>query len=89
MRSVDEIRADLEHPHSAALTAFHSTTIGDGPIGRLLRDVQPLLALLEAVEEVVAASRRVSPSGSMVVYVADLERALGREAARPHKVGGS
>jgi NTP pyrophosphatase (non-canonical NTP hydrolase) len=43
MRSEAEIRADLEHPHTAALTALHSTTVGDGPIGRLLRDVEPLL----------------------------------------------
>jgi hypothetical protein len=40
MRPVAEIRADLEHPHVVPLLR---TGLGDGPIGRLLRDVEPLL----------------------------------------------
>jgi hypothetical protein len=35
MRPVAEIRADLEHPHVVPLLR---TGLGDGPIGRLLRD---------------------------------------------------
>lgn len=42
---------------------------------------------LIAVIELVKHARSISPSPSMHVYVADLERALGREAARPHKLG--
>jgi NTP pyrophosphatase (non-canonical NTP hydrolase) len=56
MRPVAEIRADLEHPHTAALTALHSTTIGDGPIGRLLRDVEPLAERLAALYSQLAAA---------------------------------
>ena len=42
---------------------------------------------LQAVDEVIAHARRISPSDAMHVYIADLERALGMDAARPHKLG--
>ncbi len=48
-----------------------------------------LQAQLDAVETVIEHARKISPSPSMHVYVADLERALGRDAATPHKLGGS
>lgn len=35
----------------------------------------------------MARARLISPSPSMVCYVADLERALGHQAPHPHKMG--
>ena len=46
-------------------------------------------AKLAAVEALLAHARKISPSPSMHVYVADLEAALGLEVARPHKLGSS
>lgn len=46
-----------------------------------------------SVERVAAATdvqtRLISPSERAVIYVADLERALGINAPVPHKLGGN
>lgn len=46
-------------------------------------------AKIAAVEALIEHARKISPSPSMSIYVADLERALGRDAPRPHKLGGN
>ena len=50
---------------------------------------QQLLSRLDAVRAVLDHARKISPSASMHVYVADLERALGLDVARPHKTGSA
>lgn len=42
---------------------------------------------LRAVEALIARAKRISSGPGMSIYVADLERALGREAPVPHKMG--
>jgi hypothetical protein len=44
---------------------------------------------LAAVHAVVEHARKISPSERAVLYVADLERALGMDAPTPHKTGGN
>jgi hypothetical protein len=45
---------------------------------------------LAAVEDLIAIARSVSPGERMVVYLVDLERALGlTDREPPHKVGGN
>lgn len=41
------------------------------------------------VRALVAHARKISPSPSMTFYVADVERALGIDAPRPHKTGAN
>lgn len=43
---------------------------------------------LRPVIDLIRKARKISPSSRAVVYVADLERALGIDAPRPHKTGG-
>jgi hypothetical protein len=87
-RPVEEIRADLEHPHTAALTALHSTTVGDGPIGRLLRDVEPLLhRLASALADLERARIRcIDVSNYLWAHIGELHQdradlSLERDAA--------
>ena len=51
------------------------------------RDVNELLAVVAAVQDVVRRKRQISPSASMWCYIAEIERALGMDAPRPHKLG--
>lgn len=44
---------------------------------------------LNAVRDLIAHARLISPSDRAVIYVADLERALGIAAPVPHKLGGN
>lgn len=46
-------------------------------------------AKLAAVHALIEHARKISPSPSMHIYIADLERALGLDAPRPHKTGGN
>lgn len=45
--------------------------------------------VLNAVQAVVEHARKISPSERAIVYVADVERALGLDAPTPHKMGGN
>lgn len=54
---------------------------------RLCADAALLVKRVRAVEALIAHARKISPSPSMHVYVADLERALGIDAPVPHKLG--
>jgi len=65
---------------------------GDRPVATFhtaidARRAVAALAALAAVERVIEQAHSISPSQSMTVYVADLERALGRVSSRPHKLG--
>jgi len=42
---------------------------------------------LAAIEAVLAHARQVTPSDRAIIYAADIERALGRDAPTPHKTG--
>lgn len=44
---------------------------------------------LNAIHALVEHARKVSPSERAVLYVADVERALGMDAPTPHKTGGN
>lgn len=55
---------------------------------KLMVENAELRRKLCAIEALVGHARKISPSPSMHVYVADLERALGIDAPRPHKLGG-
>lgn len=44
---------------------------------------------LAAVREVVRKARQISPSERALMYVADVELALGMDAPVPHKLGGN
>lgn len=44
---------------------------------------------VQAVHALIAHARLISPSERAVIYVADLERALGIDAPVPHKLGGN
>lgn len=45
--------------------------------------------MLQALHALVEHARKVSPSERAVLYVADVERALGMDAPVPHKTGGN
>lgn len=76
-------------------------TYGPTPYHRLKRQQLLTLAIaleaqrdacverLNAVHALVQHARKVSPSERAVLYVADVERALGMDAPVPHKLGGN
>ena len=75
-------REEFENADPYAVCAFHSRS----PM-MPLRDL--LSVSLIPVEALIDHARKISPSERSVVYVADLERALGMDAPRPHKLGGN
>jgi hypothetical protein len=50
-------------------------------------EIAQLRATDAAVRAVLAQARAISPGAGMSVYVADLERALGADVVKPHKLG--
>jgi hypothetical protein len=44
---------------------------------------------LHAIRKLIAHARLISPSERAVIYVADIERALGIDAPVPHRLGGN
>jgi len=71
---IDDLRWILDDPRPSRLCQLAATA-------------EILLNQLEAVQAVLEGAKRVSSSPSMMVYVADVERALGLDVARPHKLG--
>lgn len=98
----DDERAQLIIAQAKALLALSPETLQLGSVRRIIEQRDEVMraaaitrqrnldhvAKLEAISDLVRIARAISPGDRMVVYVTDLERALGlttRDA--PHKLG--
>lgn len=84
MRDVPALRAKLREQDAQLDRLRDASTVVTGLDGLL----SAAEAKLAAVQDLIDHAHKVSPSEAMIVYVADLELAIGHDvAARPRRTG--